>query len=213
MKILKPLLASAIFAVLTVYFTYVFRSNTALELFISSPFNMSTEGNIAYNLVFPTVMILLVGIYLKNFNSAFQRKCSLRAVFLMSILASYMKSVGSMLYYRGYADFGISLGTSIITLCFLATFVISLEVYIENKEHLHHLYGRFLFSILTILVLMLGAMIFVSFFTTSSFLVHLMGLTSFLIIFIPYYERKNIRKFLRNEEKEIIRTVHHRALT
>jgi hypothetical protein len=109
-----------------------------------------------------------------------------------------------MLYYRGYSDFGISLGTSIITLCFLAAFVISLEVYIERKEKVEHLYGHFLFALLSSLILLLGVMILFSFFATSSFLVHAMGLTAFLVIFIPYYERANIRRFLAREERAIV---------
>jgi hypothetical protein len=196
-NILKPIAASAIFVALVIYFTYHFNNRTELGLFISSPFNMSTENHPAYNLYLPALLIFMVGIYLKNFNRAFMRKCSLRAVFTMGILASYMKSIGSMFYYRGYADYGISLGTSIITLAFFAAFVISLEVYIENKEHVEHLYGRFLFSILTVLLILLSIFIFLSYFASSSLVVHLMGLTSFLLLFIPYYERANIMKEMR----------------
>jgi hypothetical protein len=164
--------------------------------FISSPFDMQTDGSPLYNLFFPTVLIFLLGVYLKNFNKSFQKKCNLRAIFIMAILASYVKSLGSIFYYRGYADFGISLGTSVITLCFLAAFIISLEVYIEEKETVAHLYGRFMFAVLSCLVLLLAVLSAVSFFVTSSFLVHAMGLTAFLIIFIPYYERGNIGRSL-----------------
>ena len=200
-NMLKPIGASAIFVALVIYFTYYFHNTTELGLFISSPFNMSTENYPAYNLYLPALLIFMVGIYLKNFNRAFMRKCSLRAVFIMGILASYMKSIGSMLYYKGYADFGISLGTSIITLAFFAAFIISLEVYIENKEHVEHMYGRFLFSILTVLLILLSIFIFLSYFASSSLVVHLMGLTSFLLLFIPYYERANIMKEIRKEDK------------
>jgi hypothetical protein len=174
------------------------------EYFIGSPFNMETEGNPLLNLYLPTLLIFMLGVYLKNFNSAFQKKCSLRAVFIIAIIASYVKSWGSMLYYHGYSDFGISLGTSIITLCFLAAFLISLEVYIEGKEKVEHLYGHFIFAVLSCLLLLLAVMVFFSFFASSSFLVHAMGLTAFLVIFIPYYERANIRKFMAKEERALI---------
>jgi hypothetical protein len=172
--------------------------------FISSPFDMQTEGAPLYNLFLPTLLIFVLGFYLKNFNKAFQSKCNLRAVFIMAILASYVKSCGSMLYYRGYADFGISLGTSIITLCFLTAFVISLEVYIEEKETVEHIYGHFMFAVLSCLVLLLAALTYFSFFATSSLLVHAMGLTAFLILFIPYYERDNIRILLSKRANQIL---------
>ncbi len=210
MNIIKPLLAGAIFFFLAIYFTFYFNPTHALGTFLSSPFNMSTElsnNGIYYNLYLPTILIVMIGLYLKNFNKAFARKCSLRAIFLISILASYIKSIGSMIYYRGYADYGISLGTSIITLCFLAAFIISLEVYIGQKEHTMHLYGHFLFSILTVLVIVLAALMFLSFFTTSSFLVHLMGLLAFIIVFVPFYERHNIRLFFKEEEDKIAKVL------
>jgi hypothetical protein len=218
MKVLKPIAAAAIFFLLTIYFTYYFSPAVPHTLsvagshitispeqgyFISSPFNMQTEGHPLYNLYLPTVLIFLLGVYLKNFNRAFQRKCNLRAVFLMAIAASYIKSWGSMLYYSGYSDYGISLGTSIITLCFLAAFVISLEVYIERKERFEHLYGHFMFAVLTSLVVLLAVLVFFSFFSTSSFLVHAMGLTAFMIMFVPFYERANIARFFKKEEKAI----------
>lgn len=212
MKIIRPMLISILFVVLVVYFTYYFKSTTLLSLFISSPFNMTTEansaGDLTYNLIFPAVLIFIIGVYLKNYNKAFQKKCSLRAVFLMAILASYIKSIGSLIYYKNYADFGISLGTSVITLCFVVVFVISLEVYIRNKEEIEHLYGGFLFSIMSVLVLLLGVLIFFSVFTMSSLLVHLMGVVSFIIVFVPYYERKNISKFVRKEEKKLTKPMH-----
>lgn len=200
-NIIKPILAAGIFALLSIYFTYYFgptlaifhqSANTVLALFISSPFNMSTEGAPLYNLVLPTAIIFAVGFYLKNFNSAFQKKCNLRSIFVMGIIASYVKSVGSMLYYKGYSDFGISLGTSIITLSFIVAFLISLEVYVADKETVDHLYGPFMFAFLSMLVLTLAWLSLISFFTTSSFIVHLMGLVAFLIMFIPFYERDNI---------------------
>ncbi|MDE1865991.1 MAG: hypothetical protein KGH94_05130 [Candidatus Micrarchaeota archaeon] len=206
MKALNPLAASLLFITLSVYFTIYFpgtltyfhlNPNSEPAIFISSPFNMSTEGAPLYNLYLPAVLIFIVGSYLKNFNKSFQRKCSLLAIFLMAIVASYIKSLGSLLYYRGYSDYGISLGTSIITLCFIITLIISLEVYIERKEKYGHLYGRFIFSILTTLVFIFGGLMLLAFFVTSSFIVHLMGVTAFLIIFVPYYERRNISKFAR----------------
>lgn len=210
MKLLKPFLASVIFIVLGIYFTNYFNAtlsylhlniNPTLALFISSPFNISTDGSPIYSLYFPAVLIFILGIYLKNFNRAFQRKCNLRAVFIMSIAASYIKSTGSMLYYAGYADHGLSLGTSIITLSFIVAFVISLEVYVERKEHLEHLYSRFMFAFISSMLLLLAFLTAVSFFTTSSFVVHAMGLTAFLILFVPFYERRNISDFALREER------------
>jgi hypothetical protein len=171
--------------------------------FLSSPFNMETESTPLYNLYLPTLLILMLGLYLKNGNQAFQKKCNLRAVFLLAIIASYIKSYGSMLYYQGYSDYGISLGTSIITLCFLAAFLISLEVYIERKEKYEHLYGHFMFAMLSCMLLLLAVLTFLAFFSTSSFLVHAMGLTAFLLMFIPVYERGNILKFMKKEERAI----------
>jgi hypothetical protein len=143
MKLIKPFLAAAIFITLSIYFTYYFigslqyfhiNSYSQTAYFISSPFNMPTEDNLLYNLYIPAVIIFLLGVYLKNFNKAFQRKANLRSIFILSILASYIKSALSMQYYTGYSDYGISLGISIITLSFIVVFIISLEVYIERKK-------------------------------------------------------------------------------
>jgi hypothetical protein len=208
MKALSPLVATLLFIILSVYFTIYFQGTltyfhlnptSELAIFISSPFNMSTEGAPLYNLYLPAILIFVVGSYLKNFNKAFQKKSSLKAIFLMAILASYIKSVGSMLYYKGYGDYGISLGTSIIFLSFVITLIISLEVYIDRKQKYDHLYGKFIFSILTALVLLLGGLLLSAFFVTSSFLVHLMGAIAFLILFVPYYERHNIVKFIHRK--------------
>ena len=49
----------------------------------------------------------------------------------------------------------------------------------------------------------LALLVFLSFFTTSSFIVHAMGLTAFLVMFVPFYERANIARFLRKEEKAV----------
>jgi hypothetical protein len=212
-NIVKPAVAALLFFCLTIYFTNNFAgtlsllhlpSNSELGLFLSSPFNMATEGNPLYNLYLPTLLIFVVGFYLKNFNSAFQKKCNLRSIFVMSVIASYVKSVGSMLYYRGYSDFGISLGTSIITISFIAAFVISLEVYVQNKERVAHLYPHFMLSIMSVLIILIMGLMLLSFFTTSSFIVHLMGLSAFLVMFVPYYERANMLGFIRHEEKVLI---------
>lgn len=212
MKFVKPLLAALIFILLSVYFTYYFAvtlqylhlsPQSIIAVFISSPFNMSSEGHLLYNLYIPALLIFAIGIYLKNFNKSFQRKANLRSIFLLSIVASYIKSLVSMQYYVGYQNYGISLGTSIITLSFIAAFVVSLEVYIINKETYGHIYGRFVFSILSVLLLLIAFFTFVSFFiNTSSFLVHLIGLLAFLVMFIPYYERSNIRRFIHEEERK-----------
>lgn len=214
MKILKPVIAAAIFFLLTVYFTYYFsptlsylhlKPDSGPALFVSSPFNMQTEGHLLYNLYLPTILIFVLGFYLKNFNRSFQRKCNLRTVFIMAIIASYVKSwVGMQYIYNiGYSDHGISLGTSIITLSFLAAFVVSLEVYIEGKEKVEHLYGHFMFAVLSSLILLLAVLIFFSFFSTSSLVVHLIGLTAFMLLFIPYYERRNIARFLAREKRAL----------
>ncbi|VVB76745.1 Uncharacterised protein [uncultured archaeon] len=210
MKLLKPFAAALLFVALSVYFTYYFIPSAAylhlnaiseLGLFISSPFNMSTEGNLLYNLYLPALLIFLLGFYLKNFNKAFQRKCSLRVVFVLSVVASYAKSAISIVLYNGYANYGISLGTSIIALSFIAAFAISLEVYVEKKEKYQHLYGRMMFVIISSLVVLLAALTAVSYFiATSSFIVHLLGLSIFLLLFIPFYERGNILHFMRKEE-------------
>jgi hypothetical protein len=202
-KVLRPLLAALLFVALSVYFTYYFNNTSELGLFLSSPFNMTTEGDLLYNLYLPAMLIFILGVYLKNFNSSFQRKCNLRSIFVISILASYVKSFVGMQYYRGYADFGISLGTSIITLSFAAATIISMEVYIEDKERLHHLYGRFMFVLLSVLLLLLGVFTFLSFFVSSSLLVHLIGLMAFLLLFIPWYERANIIRAMRSEEHAV----------
>lgn len=218
MKVLKPILAALLFIALSIYFTYYFQgtlqylglnSSSWQALFISSPFNLSTESaglGLLYNLYIPAAIILVVGLYLKNFNRAFQRKCNLRAILIMGIAASYVKSALSMLYYVGYADYGISLGTSIITISFLAAFVISLEVYVERKERYEHLYGRFVFGVISSLIALLAVLVFASFFLeTNSYIVHLMGITAFLIMFIPWYERSNIRRAWRREEARMAR--------
>jgi hypothetical protein len=220
MKLLRPLLAGLAFLALGIFFTNYFaytlalfhlNGNSELALFISSPFNISTEGQPLYSLYLPAVLIFVVGAYLKNFNKAFQRKCRLRAIFIFGVLASYMKSVGSMLYYVGYANYGISLGTSVMTLSFIAAFAISLEVYVERKERFEHLYSPFMFTVISGLILLLAALTLVSFFTTSSLLVHAMGLSAFLLLFVPYYERHNIARFVRKEEHEIVVEEHHLA--
>jgi hypothetical protein len=210
MKLLKPLLASLIFIALGIFFTNYFNVTISylrisidprLALFISSPFNVSTDGNPLYSLYFPAVLIFILGVYLKNFNKAFQRKCNLRSIFVMSIIASYIKSIGSMLYYTGYSDYGISLGTSIITLSFIVAFVISLEVYVERKERIEHLYSGFVFVLIYSLILLLAFLTAISFFTTSSYVVHAMGLVAFILMFVPFYERSNILHFAAKEER------------
>ncbi len=217
MKLLKPALAALIFAALVAYFTYYFTPTllylrlspaSFLAVFISSPFNISTEGAPLYNLVAPAVIIFILGVYLKNFNTSFQRKANLRSVLVLAVIASYVKSLLSVAAYTGYADYGISLGTSIITLSFLAVFAISLEVYIERKERFEHLYGRFMFAVLSSLVMLLAFIVFLSFFFhTNSFTVHLFGITAFLLMFVPFYERANLARFFRKEEHALVRDV------
>ena len=218
MKLFRPVLAALLFIVFTLYFTYYFgptlvmlhmNPSSRLSFFISSPFNVSTDGSLLLNLYIPAVVIFALGFYLKNFNTAFQKKCNLRSIFLMSIVASYAKSVFSMVHYNGYADFGISLGTSVITLSFMVAFLISLEVYIDDKEKYEHLYSRFMFAIIASLLAIFAFLITMSFFfNTTSTLVHAVGLTAFLIMFIPFYERANIAKFAKREEHEIERALH-----
>ncbi len=213
-KFVKSAIAALLFFSLSVYFTYYFQAtlrylglspSSYFALFISSPFNMSTEGNLLYNLYLPAVLIFSVGFYLKNFNRSFQKKCGLRWIFTFSIAASYVKSWLSSLYYIGYADYGISLGTSIITLSFLAAFVISLEVYVEHKEKYEHLYGRFMFAVIASLIAVVAVLALSSFFLrTNSYVVHLIGLTAFMVMFILYYERSNIRRFWLDGEMALL---------
>lgn len=213
MGLVKPALAALLFIGLSLFFTYYFAAalqyahagvGEAYVLFISSPFNMSTEGNLLYNLYIPAAIIFGLGVYLKNFNSAFQRKANLRSIFVFAIAASYVKSLLSMQYYVGYSDFGISLGTSIITLSFIVAFIISLEVFVERKERYEHLYGHFMFAVVSSLIVLLGSLtVFSFFFTTNSYIVHAMGISAFLVMFVPWYERANIRRFWRREERAI----------
>ena len=199
MKLLKPILASVLFFAFTYYFSYILHPATNPLLFISSPFNITTEGNPLYNLYAPAVLIFIVATYLKNFNKAFMKKASLRAVYLSSIAASYIKSYIGMFYYHG----GISLGTSIITLSFLAAFIIALEVYIQNKQELSHIYSHFILYLLAALFIMLVFFIALGFFTGTSAFVHEIGVLSFLLIFIPYYERGNIMRYARERERHL----------
>ena len=123
MKILKPALAALLFFSLSIFFTYYYSSsllylhfnqNSRIALFVSAPFNMSIEGSLLYNLFIPTVLIFVLGVYLKNFNKAFRKKANFRSIFIISILASYISSILSMEYYVGYADFGILLIHSVL---------------------------------------------------------------------------------------------------
>jgi hypothetical protein len=210
MKLANSILTSIIFVLLSVFFTGYFVPtlihfnvglSNELTLFVSSPFNISSEGHPLYNVIFPAMLILILGVYLENFNTAFKSRCDLRAIFAMAILASYVKSIGSMIYYRGYVDFGISLGTSIITLSFIAVFLISLEVYIERRERLERYYGHFMFSLLSALILLLAVLAGISFFATSSFIVHAMGLIAFLVMFVPFFERQSMAEYVQNKNR------------
>lgn len=209
-----PVLLCVLFIVLCIFFTNYFNTtllfmhlnaNPELVLFISSPFNISTELQPLYTVAMPAFIIVILGVYLDHFNKDFQKKCNIVVIFVMGILASYMKSVGSLLYYKGYANYGISLGTSIITLAFIATFVISLEVYIRRKQKFEPLYGHFIFTVISALVVALAVLIFLSFFATSSYLVHLVGLVAFLILFVPFYERHNIAALYDTGRKSMSR--------
>lgn len=199
MKLLKPVLASLIFLGLTYYFSYVFNPGSSQALlFISSPFNMSTEGQPILNMYAPALLIFVIAFYLKNFNDAFVRKASLRAVYVFSIMASYIKSFVGLYIYNG-----VSLGTSIITLSFIATFLIALEVLIKDKRSIEHLYSHFIIYIIGTLFLLLAFFSLISFFIGISATVHAIGILSFLILFIPYYERKNLSRFLKKEEAKL----------
>jgi len=203
---LKPVLAALLFIAATYYFSYIFNSGgNNLLLFISSPFNISTEGMPLFNIVAPALLIFIIAFYLKNFNDAFVKKASLRAVYVFAIIASYIKSFIGIFIYNG----GISLGTSIITLSFIATFLIALEVLIKDKKSLEHLYGHFIIYILGTLLLLLVFFAVISFLIGYSATVHEIGLIIFLLLFIPYYESENITTFLSKEEKVIIPVIKH----
>jgi hypothetical protein len=205
---LKPVLAALLFLAATYYFSYVFNPGTNnLLLFISSPFNISTEGMPLFNIAAPALLIFIIAFYLKNFNDSFVRKASLRAVYVFAIAASYIKSFIGIFMYGG----GISLGTSIIALSFIATFLIALEVLIKDKEAMGHLYGPFMIYFLATLLLLLIFFSAISFFTGISADVHIIGVLVFLLLFIPYYERANLSKFLKNEERAVLHSVRSSA--
>lgn len=195
----KPMLAAALFIGITLAFSYVVNTNSRMVLFISSPFNVNSE-NAMLNLWAPALMIFLVAFYLKNFNKAFSKKCSLRAIFAFAVAASYIKSFIGMFYYNG----GISTGTSIITLAFAVTLLMSLEVLIKDKERYEYHYSKFLIRFLTADITLAMALTLYSFFTGTSALVHLIGLMIFVFIFTTYYERENIAKFYNKEAHELI---------
>ncbi len=204
MRMLKPVLAALLFLAATYYFSYVFNSGgNSLLLFISSPFNISTEGMPLFNIVAPALLIFIIAFYLKNFNDAFVKKASLRAVYIFAIAASYIKSAIGIFIYNG----GISLGTSIITLSFIATFLIALEVLIKDKDSMSHLYGPFMIYFLATLLLLLIFFSAISFFTGISTDVHIIGVLVFMLLFIPYYERANLSKFFRKEEGILLRDI------
>ena len=208
MRMLKPVLAALLFLAATYYFSYVFNPGTNnLLLFISSPFNISTEGMPLFNIAAPALLIFIIAFYLKNFNDSFVRKASLRAVYVFAIAASYIKSFIGIFIYNG----GISLGTSIIALSFIATFLIALEVLIKDKEAMGHLYGPFMIYFLATLLLLLIFFSAISFFTGISADVHIIGVLVFLLLFIPYYERANLSKFLKNEERAVLHSVRSSA--
>ncbi len=208
MRMLKPVLAALLFLTATYYFSYVFNPGTNnLLLFISSPFNISTEGMPLFNIAAPALLIFIIAFYLKNFNDSFVRKASLRAVYVFAIAASYIKSFIGIFMYGG----GISLGTSIIALSFIATFLIALEVLIKDKEAMGHLYGPFMIYFLATLLLLLIFFSAISFFTGISADVHIIGVLVFLLLFIPYYERANLSKFLKNEERAVLHSVRSSA--
>ena len=208
MRMLKPVLAALLFLATTYYFSYVINPGTNnLLLFISSPFNISTEGMPLFNIAAPALLIFIIAFYLKNFNDSFVRKASLRAVYVFAIAASYIKSFIGIFMYGG----GISLGTSIIALSFIATFLIALEVLIKDKEAMGHLYGPFMIYFLATLLLLLIFFSAISFFTGISADVHIIGVLVFLLLFIPYYERANLSKFLKNEERAVLHSVRSSA--
>ncbi len=208
MRMLKPVLAALLFLAATYYFSYVFNPGTNnLLLFISSPFNISTEGMPLFNIAAPALLIFIIAFYLKNFNDSFVRKASLRAVYVFAIAASYIKSFIGIFMYGG----GISLGTSIIALSFIATFLIALEVLIKDKEAMGHLYGPFMIYFLATLLLLLIFFSAISFFTGISADVHIIGVLVFMLLFIPYYERANLSKFLKNEERAVLHSVRSSA--
>ncbi len=198
---LKPVLAALLFLAATYYFSYIFNPGSSqFLLFVSSPFNISSEGMPLFNIAAPAALILIVAFYLKNFNDAFVRKASLRMVYIFAIAASYIKSYIGMFIYNG----GISLGTSIITLSFIAAFLIALEVMVQDKKSLEHLYGPFLIYFLAMLLVLLVFFSVISFFIGYSSTVHIIGVLLFLLMFIPYYERANLSKFFRKEEQALL---------
>lgn len=198
-SVFKPLLAAVLFLAVTLTFSYIINTNSQVMLFLSSPFNINSESALI-NLYAPAIMIFLVAVYLKNFNSAFARKCSLRAVFVIAVAASYLKSFIGMFYYNG----GISTGTSIITLAFIVTLLMSLEVLVRDKQRYEYHYSKFLIRFLTADITLAMALTIYSFFIGSSALVHLIGILVFSFIFTLYYERVNIERFYNKETRELV---------
>ena len=203
-RMIKPVLAALLFLAATYYFSYIFNpGNSQALLFISSPFNISTEGMPLFNIAAPAALIFIVAFYLKNFNDAFVRKASLRVVYVFAIAASYIKSLIGMFIYNG----GISLGTSIITLSFIATFLIALEVLVQDKKSLEHIYGHFMIYILGTLLLLLLFFAVTPFLIGYSATVHVIGLLIFMLFFIPYYERANLSAFFRRSARSSSRNM------
>ncbi len=199
LRITKPVLAGVLFFLATYYTSYILKPSNLWLLFISSPFNITVEMHPLYNMYAPALFIFIVTFYLKNYNKAFLRKCSLRAVFIIAFVSNYIEE------FVSYTRYGaVPLGTSVITLSFIAVFIITLEVFVERKEQYEHIYSSFIFYLITVLVLVLVILVFLTFFTNSSALVHAIGIATFLPIFIAFYERANIRKFARVVEKDAI---------
>lgn len=186
-NVLKPVILAALFLVSAYYVSYVMYKQPTYIMFLTAPLNISVEAHPLLNLYMPALIILSIGLYLKNVNRAFIRKCSLRSVVLISFAASYLSELLS--YYKYGA---IPLGTSVLTLSFVAAFIIAFETFIRKEEGVSYLYSRFLFSIVSVLFVLLLILAFMTYFIGTSYLVHAVGLTAFLLIFLPYYERTNI---------------------
>ncbi len=198
MKVIKPVMAALIFLATTLYTSYFLKTTNTVILFFTAPFNIIAEQAPLYNILAPTLLIFIVAFYLKNFNEAFERKCSLRSIYIIALIANYTELSISLAYYHG-----LSYGTSIITVSFIIAFLISLELYVFEKEKVSHIYPHFLFSILASLVIILISLTILAFFINSSALVNAIGVFSFIFIFMTYYERDNIVRFITEEERKI----------
>jgi hypothetical protein len=186
MKFVGPFISSVVFFACTYYVSYILVPHALWLVFLTSPFNISIENAPLYNLFIPAMIIFLVAFYLKNFNKVFAKKFSTRAVFLIILISNYLEGIVGYMRYRA-----VPLGTSVITISVIATFLIAICSYAEN-ERVEHIYSKFLFSVIAALSAVAIFFVALTFLIGKSGLVHVIGISIFLPLFIAWYERKNL---------------------